>query len=499
MDLRSLFARVAATCPDTIAIAETATGRRLTFARLADALDGFGRLLDEHAVPTGGRVGILGDASLDYLVADYGTMMNGRVRVPFDPALSPSELCAQVADADIAILLHDPAGQSLAQTLAGMLVGLRIAPLPHDWPAAAGEARTIDPGNLASLNYTGGTTGQPKAVMHTHASLATVLRNIRQGRRDVPGETFLNVRPLWPIAAVSVFAHLCAGGTVALGGRFDPATFVTLLEQTGAAVSSLVPTQLSRLVQHHEGLRQDDPPPLPRFRSLDIGAAALSTDLLAGASRLLGPRIGILYGMTEAPWSVYLPASDLAQLARTGHAVGAVGRPLTEVNIRLAAPVGDVEAGEIEIAGPHLMAGYWHRPELTAAVLHDGWLATGDLGRIDADGVLRVVGRRKEIIRTGGVSVQPAEVTDCLLAYAGVRDAHVFSTPDAQWGERVRAAVVLEDDCADTVEMLIAHCRARLSRYKVPKQIQIVPSLPRSHYGKVQLASLLRMLDEQNG
>jgi acyl-CoA synthetase (AMP-forming)/AMP-acid ligase II len=490
MDLRSLFARVAAACPDTDAIVEVATGRGLTFAELAGALDGFGRLLDEHGVPAGGRVGILGDASLDYLVADYGTMMNGRVRVPFDPALSVPELRAQIADADIAILFHDPAGRSLAEGLDGV----RTAPLPHEWPVAEEPARPNGPGDLASLNYTGGTTGRPKAVMHTHASLATVLRNIRQARDDVPGEVFLNVRPLWPIAAVSVFAHLCAGGTVALGGRFDPATFMTLLEGTGAAVSSLVPTQLTRLVQHHAA-RGDAPPALPRFRSLDIGAAALSADLLAGASRLLGPRIGILYGMTEAPWSVYLPAVDLGRLATAGDAIGAVGRPLAEVRIRLAAPAEGVEADEIEIAGPHLMVGYWRQPCLTASVLRDGWLATGDLGRVDADRMLRIVGRRKEIIRTGGVSVQPAEVADCLLAHPGVRDAHVFGSPDAQWGERIRAAVVLEDGCADSPEMLVEHCRARLSRYKVPKQVQIVPSLPRSHYGKVQLASLLRMLD----
>ncbi|MFT8473110.1 class I adenylate-forming enzyme family protein [Acetobacter persici] len=497
MSVQNLFLNAAARWPDTVALHEPATGQTLSFGDMQTALQGFGAFLAAQGVTPGARIGILADASIPYLIADYGSMVCGYVRVPFDPSLSVEELRNQISDADIAILLHDPTHAELAEQAAGAT----CVSLPKNWPISdAPTALTVSEtalSTLASLNYTGGTTGQPKAVMHTQGSLNAIVNNIGLARPTDVGDVLLNVRPLWPIASVSVLAHLCHGGSVVLGGRFNPTTFLSLLERTKAAYSSLVPTQIARLVQYiaEQGDVPESRKTLPFFRSLDVGAASLPSELLEKAISLLGPRLSILYGMTEAPWSFYLPAADLTALHAAGNSIGAVGHPLRQVQVRLSATISPLNAGEVEICGPHLMAGYWKQPEKTASVLQDGWLATGDLGVMDNTHLLKIVGRSKEIIRSGGMSIQPSEVVECLLSHTSVAEAHAFGAADPEWGERVCAAIVLHADAYIQEADLILHCKQRLSRHKVPKQILFVSHLPRSHYGKVQQAKLLKLLE----
>lgn len=491
MDISTLLDQAARKWPDALALSEPARDRRLTFLQLDQALSAFGLALERLGVGEGERVALLADAGIDYLLADYGCMASGRVRVPLDPALSQAELLAQLRDAGAALLLFSPQYADVAAGLGDegiccrALEELTVAPVE---PLPPRPARA--PQSLASLNYTGGTTGTPKAVMHRHASLCAVLQNIVMARGALPGDVLLNVRPLWPIAAVAVLAHLLSGGQVVLGGRFDSKTFLGQLAERQVAFSSLVPTQLLRLLRESGSAAAD----LPCFKSLDIGAAALTGEVLDGAFSLFGGRIAVLYGMTEAPWSCYLPAAGMAALRHAGEsAEGVVGRSLFAAALRIdRADANGI--GEILLAGPQLMAGYWQQPGLTAEVLVDGWLRSGDLGRIRADGQLEVLGRCKDIIRSGGKSVQPGEVEQALLSHGAVREAHVFGLADVEWGEQVCAAVVLEAGQVVSPEALAEHSRGLLSRYKVPRQLWFIEELPRSHYGKVQKKRLLEVL-----
>ncbi|MEC5341228.1 class I adenylate-forming enzyme family protein [Brenneria populi] len=491
MDISTLLGQAARKWPHEIALCEPSSARTLTFFELDLALSAVGRALDRLSIAPGERVAILADAGIDYLIADYGCMACGRVRVPLDPALSEHELLAQLRDAGAALLLFSAQYAALADAMRS--AGIECQPLSSviESSPAASAPRPAQPAQaLASLNYTGGTTGAPKAVMHRHVSLCAVLQNIVMARGAAVGDILLNVRPLWPIAAVAVLAHLLSGGRVVLGGRFDAATFIAQLAAYRAAFSSLVPTQLLRLLRETGA----SPAPLTYLKSIDIGAAALAEEVREGACALFGERIGVLYGMTEAPWSCYLSASQMAAARRDGASIeGLVGRPLFSAAVRIDRAGAD-GVGEILIAGPQLMAGYWRRAELSAGVLDNGWLRSGDLGRIRPDGQLLVLGRRKEIIRSGGKSVQPGEVAQSLLRYPGVLDAHVFGLPDIEWGEQVCAAVVTDGRPALTARRLMEHCRARLSRHKVPRQIFFVEQLPRSHYGKVQKSLLLAAL-----
>ncbi|MGJ3439427.1 class I adenylate-forming enzyme family protein [Pseudomonas sp. Je.1.5.c] len=491
MDISTLLGQAARKWPQASALHEPATGRRLSFAQLDQALTAFGVALDELGVEPGARVALLADASVDYLIADYGCMANGRVRVPLDPALSQGELLAQLRDAGAALLLFSSAYAEVAEALRGEGIECRhLASLTVGSPSPLPVRAARPAQSLASLNYTGGTTGVPKAVMHRHASLCAVLQNVVMGRGALPGDVLLNVRPLWPIAAVAVLAHLLAGGEVVLGGRFDSRLFLDSLREYRVAFSSLVPTQLLRLLRESGSAPAD----LSWFKSLDIGAAALTGEVLEGSFSLFGGRIAVLYGMTEAPWSCYLPAGQMAALRGAGEsAEGVVGRSLFSAAVMIDR-VDERGIGEILLAGPQLMAGYWQQPGLTGEVLVDGWLRSGDLGRIRPDGLLEVLGRCKDIIRSGGKSVQPGEVEQALLGHAAVREAHVFGRADLEWGEQVCAAVVLEPGAVVTVEELLEHCRGLLSRYKVPRQVDLIEELPRSHYGKVQRNRLLAML-----
>jgi long-chain acyl-CoA synthetase len=185
-----------------------------------------------------------------------------------------------------------------------------------------------------------------------------------------------------------------------------------------------------------------------------------------------------------------------------GAATDTVGRPVAGCTMRVAAPGGPTDApgvaGEVLIRGDHVMQGYWHNPAASEAALQDGWLHTGDLGSFDAAGRLSIVGRSKEVIRTGAASVVPAEVEDALTGHPAVAEAAVVGLPDPEWGEAVTGYVVLKPGMAASEAALIAHCKARLAGFKCPRAIRFVGELPRSHYGKVLRAQLMEGQGERS-
>ncbi|MDP1908802.1 MAG: AMP-binding protein, partial [Hyphomicrobium sp.] len=240
---------------------------------------------------------------------------------------------------------------------------------------------------------------------------------------------------------------------------------------------------------------------LGALRAMDIGAAAIPPDLFARLLEAFGPRIGIIYGLTEAPWCCYQPPSAFAvDGAARVLRMRSVGRALFGVEIALRSPEGrpvaNGEEGEVTLRGAHVTPGYWQRPEADAAAFRDGWFHTGDLGVIDAEGYLSITGRIKDLIRSGGRSVVPAEVEAALRANDAVADAAVIGLPDAEWGEIVAAAVVLRPGADADEAQLIESCRTHLSAFKKPRRIFFVTEIPRSHYGKMMRSRLLQLITE---
>ena len=495
MSIAGLLRHAAHRWGPRVALRDAAGDRVLSFVELERACSGVGAVVGSMGAAVGDRIALIGDSRFDYLLADYGVMASGRVRVPLDPALSASELAAQIDDAQASLILCSESRQATGQSVAA-IAGVRCVSLEQvveraREQSAPGACEPIRFDQLASLNYTGGTSNEPKAVMLTHGALRAAVQNIVGARGAGPGDVMLNVRPLWPIAAIVVLAHLCAGGTVVAAESFSPDRFIAQLRSSGAAYTSLVPTHLVRLLRD---LDRSALQSLDSLRSIDVGAAAIPPETFAELVDAIGPRVGVLYGLTEAPWSCYQPPGDLLSPSGIDSLrMRSAGRPVFGCDLAIRADdrwVDPGEEGEILLRGAHLMSGYWKKPDLTATTLRDGWLHTGDMGRVDEQGRLSVTGRIKSVIRSGGKSVVPAEVEQALRSHPDVADAAVLGLPDREWGEVVAAAVVLRDGGSLDQSALLEHCAQLLSPAKRPRVIRAIDSLPRSHYGKVQSAKL---------
>jgi acyl-CoA synthetase (AMP-forming)/AMP-acid ligase II len=504
MHLGVAFNRLLSWYGDRIAIVDGSGD--WSYRRFLGRVARFGQAMHGLGLTRGDRVGLLLPDIREYIEADYGAMAAGLVRVPMDPRATRAEIVALLRHAGVrALVVHAdlaPLAEGLraeAETLehviavGGAKVGAMTGAADYETLLERAIDRFATPGDaddLASLNFSGGTTGAPKAIMLKHRNLFAVAQNSIPGFAVRPDAVFLNVRPLWPVAQVIMLTYFMAGARIVLGGRFDAEHFPELVARTGTTRTSLVPTQLVRCLDH---LRAGD----PRFAALEsvhVGGSRIAPPVFERALDLFGPRIGVLYGLTEAPVTCYLRAERLTGEARKRAALmESVGRPLFGYEVRLdgADPNSSAATGEVLIRGANVMAGYWQNPAATAAALVDGWLHTGDIGQFDAHGDLSIVGRIKDVIRSGSTSIVPREVEDAIALHPAVHEVAVIGVPDVEWGEAVTAFVVLKPGSSAGADDIIEHCRQHLAAHKKPKSVHFRDALPRSHYGKVPRAELL--------
>ena len=363
-----------------------------------------------------------------------------------------------------------------------------IAPRPGDRPAppraAAGE-------DLAWLFYTSGTTGRPKGVMLTHANLramaAACALDVDPPR---PEDHPLYAAPMSHGAGLYNFQFMRAGAchVIPPGRGFDPAEIEGLARALGELSFFAAPTMVRRLVAHarRSGWRGEG------VRTVIYGGGPMYLADLDEAVEALGPRFVQIYGQGESPMTItVLPRDMVADRAhpRAQARRGSVGYAHSCVELRVVdADRRDVPVdapGEILVRGATVMKGYWNRPEATAETLAGGWLHTGDIGRLDAEGFLTLTDRSKDVIISGGTNIYPREVEEVLLAHADVAEVSVIGVPSAEWGEDVLAFVVPHPgrDCG--AAELEAWCRARMAAFKRPKHWRFVEDLPRNAYGKV--------------
>ncbi|GGF77308.1 AMP-dependent ligase [Azorhizobium oxalatiphilum] len=503
MHLGSHFRRARAWHGPRIAVVDEAGP--WTFEAFFGRVARFGQALTGLGVARGERVALLLPDVREYLEAEYGAMAAGFVRVPMDPKTGTADIVAQLRHVGASVLVTSP---EMAQAVHGITAQVETlrhviavrGPLPgaHDYEDLLARASDsfVPVGmesDLASLNLSGGTTGQPKAIMLRHGNLSAVAQHTISGFNIQPDSVFLNVRPLWPVAQVVTLSYLLGGARVVLGGRFDAERFPFQMARFSATRTSLVPTQLLRVLDH---LSPDDVA-LNALEALHVGGSRLPETVFDRAIELIGPRIGMLYGLTEAPITCYLAPERLNGRKDRMAVRETVGKPLFGYDLKLAdvdpdAPPG--ETGEVLIRGPHVMAGYWNDPDATAAAFADGWLRTGDIGQITARFDLAITGRLKDVIRTGSMSVVSKEVEDAIARHPAVREAAVIGVPDMEWGEAVTAFVVLREEGAASADDILAFSRDVLTGPKRPKSVHLRRELPRSHYGKVLRQELIASL-----
>ena len=365
------------------------------------------------------------------------------------------------------------------------------APHIQYWRPALGSAAPVAPvtgdaaQSVAVLQYTGGTTGTAKAAMLTHRNLvANALQCRAWFALGDPGTgTCLATVPFFHVYGMTVALTypLIQGASIAMQLRPEPGELLELIRRYRPTDLPGVPAIYLALTQHPKVGQYD----LRSIRVCVSGSAPLPVDLARRFEELTGGYLIEGYGLTEA--SPVTHANPIHGERR----VGSIGVPLPGTDQRVVDPkapdqlLGTGEVGELQVRGPQVMLGYYRHPEESAQVLHDGWLSTGDLARLDADGYCYIVDRLKDMINVGGLKVYPREVEEVLHGHPDISEAAVFGVSDPQRGEVVQAAVVCRPGHTTSPEALIAYLRERLAHYKVPRQIEFRASLPRSHIQKV--------------
>jgi fatty-acyl-CoA synthase len=452
--------------------------------RLAQQLHAMG-------IRRGDRVGILAHNHLAHLDLLLAVPRLGCIATPFNTRLAAAEQAGLAADVAPALMLHDAACAALARATK---LPLRALDDYEDWLAGAPQAplpaHAAAPEDPAMILFTGGSTGLPKGALIPHRQLFYNAVNTCLSWGVGENDCAIQATPAFH-AAFNVLTTplLHAGGRVVLQESFDAGEYLRLVASAHATVLFLVPTMFQMLAEHADFAQTD----FSGVRWAISGGAACPEPLQA-AFRARGLRFKQGYGMTEAGVNCFAIDVDEAQ-----QRPGSVGKPVLHAKAVIRAedgtPLPRGRIGELTLAGPQLMLGYWQRPGDTAQMLRDGWLWTGDLAREDADGYFYIVGRRKEMYISGGENVYPAEVEAALAQCAGVAECAVVGVADARWGEVGLAAVRLQAGARANAEALRAELRPRLAGYKLPKHFLFLDALPRSGAGKLLKPEIRRLFE----
>jgi malonyl-CoA/methylmalonyl-CoA synthetase len=478
-------------------------GRSSALLTLADGAEisgqGFLAMLAQAAhalraagVLPGDRVAVQVAKSPQALAVYGAALALGAVFLPLNTAYTAAEVEYFLGNASPRVFLCDPSREAemapVAATHGATLLTLGAAGQGSLADAMAGQPDHITPeprgaDDLAAILYTSGTTGRSKGAMLTHRNLLSNAETLAALWRFTPDDVLLHALPIFHTHGLFVASNvsLLTGGRMIFLPGFDLDAVLRLLPQATAMMG--VPTFYTRLL--------DD----PRFtRDLAAGMRLFisgSAPLLAETHRdfhaRTGHRILERYGMTETNMNTSNPYDG-------DRRAGTVGFPLPGVELRIMGDAGEIapgEAGGIEVRGPNVFAGYWQMPEKTAEELRpDGWFITGDVGRLDGDGYLQIVGRAKDLVISGGFNIYPVEVEAELDAQPGVLESAVIGLPHPDFGEAVFAVLVARPGAVLEVEAVLAGLKDRLARFKQPKAAVMVDALPRNTMGKVQKAAL---------
>ncbi|MCC6387753.1 MAG: o-succinylbenzoate--CoA ligase [Dehalococcoidia bacterium] len=454
-----------------------ADGTVLTYAELDARVAGLAAVLETRGIAAGHHVALLALNSLEFVEAVHAVTRLDAVLVPLNARLTPAELAYQLENCRARLLLTHAPTAALAREAAAS-TETPIFELGGETTGPGGtqpgrSVRTHDPAAPHSIIYTSGTTGRPKGAILTYENFAASAAASAYNMGVLPGDRWLACMPLFHVGGLSIVLRSAIYGTaVVIHPAFDEHAVNRALRDEGVSLLSVVPTMLQRM------LDAGALPYPPSVRGVLVGGGPVTRDLLA---RALERGLPVLqtYGLSEAASQVTTLSPGDA-LTHTGSA----GKPLLCTRLRIDAPAG--EPGEILVSGVTVTAGYLGNPEATARALRDGWLHTGDIGRLDPEGFLYVLDRRDDLIVTGGENVYPAEVEGHLLQHPAVEAAAVVGIPDARWGQAVAAALVLRTPSEDPAATFDAYLRERIAPYKLPRRYLVTGSLPATASGKIQ-------------
>ncbi|MFK7964026.1 MAG: AMP-binding protein [Burkholderiaceae bacterium] len=469
----------------------------LSYQAYGACVAGFALELQAKGVSKGDRVALLMGNSLDIAIATFAVQAAGGQVVPLNPAYTASELGPILQDAACRLIVCDvEVGATLATAIEEHELaevvrvgeGARRLTAWQAEPELAAQLPLPDADWLSTLQYTGGTTGRAKGVNLTHAAVAI---NVSQREALLPTrieqDCVLTVTPLFHVYAVSMGLYLAAWSrnTLVILPRYRPDWVLKAIERHLVTLFSASPTILIGLLKHE----QFDQTDLNSLRLCFSGSAALAEATMREWETRTACPICEGYGQTEAgPVLTYNPANGLRKLASVGKAVPDTLIEIVDLETG-EQPLATGEAGEIRARGPQIMSDYRNLPTETAAALRDGWLYTGDIGELDADGYLYIRDRKKEMAIVSGYNVFPREVEEVLHAHPQVADAGVVGMPDDYRGERLVAWVVRANELL-TEAVLLDYLSEHLVRYKIPSTVHWASDLPRTPVGKLDRNAL---------
>jgi malonyl-CoA/methylmalonyl-CoA synthetase len=479
-------------------------GRHFTRGQLAEAVTAFARGLKARGLAPGDRVALFLENSDAFVITWLGVQAAGCVAVLVNTAYRQVELAHILSDAEVKVCVTGTAGASelipLREQLPALQWLITVEPPPPGLPASlpavdfqdvlargAASSETLPPPraeDLAVLGYTSGTTGRSKGAMLQHRQVLANIRAVTQAWRWTDADRLLLTLPLFHTHGLMVGLHgtLFTGASTDLRRRFVAAEALTALHDDPSLTLFFgVPTMYGRLLEESRrtGVK-------PRALRLWVsGSAPLSPQLCGDIERQFGARILERYGMTETLMNTTQPYDGERRAGTVG--MPFPGQEARVVDVRTRQPLPRGETGEIEVRGPHVFTGYWRRPDATAEAFDaDGWFRTGDLGEWDPDGFLRITGRARELIISGGFNIYPREVEEVLAAHPTVAEAAVLGLPDPDFGEQVVAVIVPAPGATPDAQALVDFCRERLAAFKKPRRVVFTDALPRNALGKVQ-------------
>lgn len=460
----------------------------LTYAQLDTGVNRLAHRLADNGVAKGDHVGVLSENSIEHIVSLYAIARLGAVSVALDPKWTAGETARAFAFFDCRLLILDRALTSkmsafvATESYLGVLSyekgdhGCGLIEESASYSAVEPQV-DINDEDVCTLMLTSGTTGLPKGVMRTHRNVETGCINGVLGKAQDEFGRELAVVPLYyGSGRGSVISQIYLGATVYVLPRFDAERAAWTISRERITAVALAPTMCGRLLSLPNRERFD----FSSLTSLRKAGSPFTLEMVEEVSAKITPNIYQAYSSTETGTVTLLrPAEQVSKL-------GSSGRPVWGVEIVLMDEHGRTAAGgegEICVRGPNVCQGYYKNPDEEAKAIRNGWFRTGDIGRFDSEGYLFVVGRIKEMIKTGSINVFPREVETVLLAMPQIRDAAVVGVPDREWGEAVKAFVVAQGAVEDAD--VLAHCRSKLAGYKVPKSVVFVDAIERNDLGKV--------------
>ncbi|MEZ5273221.1 MAG: long-chain-fatty-acid--CoA ligase [Ilumatobacteraceae bacterium] len=482
--------------PTNEALFDVAADRRFTYAELNDRTNQVAHALLASGVQKGDRVALLMMNSHEFVTSFFAVAKVGAVIVPLNWRLVPDELEFIVKDAGCTVMIAGGEFAAAVQELQSRGDRTDVRTWVHvgdpatrpafalqfdewvDGQSTAEPPLTAWNDDLLYIMYTSGTTGLPKGVMHTHTTQMAALHTLNATADYRIGDRYLNPMPLFHVGALTPAITTAYRGLAQILMRaFDPMKVWELVKEEKINSSLLVPAMLGAMRMVYDPAVHDH----SSVRWFLSGAAPVPKALIEAYAEM-GIEIHQVYGLTETcgPACLTTPEDALRK-------AGSTGKAFFHTDVMVMRPDGtecDVdEAGEVVIAGDHIMTGYWNRPDATAEAIRDGWFHSGDVAVRDDEGFIWIRDRLKDMIISGGENVYPAEVENVILTHPGVADVAVIGVPSEKWGESPLAIVVKKDPDLEE-RAIIEHCDGKLARYKMPTAVRFVDVVPRNASGK---------------